>query len=63
MAKKKLVVATEVWETQQGRISKAVVRNADGTFNGATNQTKGVRVRAKSASRIKRTPSLSLVGR
>ena len=62
MAKNKLIIATEIWETQNGRISKAVVRNADGTFDGATNQTKGVRVRSKSATR-KKGSRFSLVGR
>jgi len=40
----KLIVATEIWNTKTGRISKAVVRNPKGTFVGATNQTKGIPV-------------------
>ena len=37
----KVIVATEAWNTSRGTIAKAVVRKTDGTFIGATNQTKG----------------------
>ena len=36
----KLTVRTEIWNTQSGEGFKAVVRNPNGTFNGATNQTR-----------------------
>lgn len=36
----RLVVRTEIWNTQSGEGFKAVVRNTNGTFNGATNQTR-----------------------
>jgi hypothetical protein len=36
----KVIVATEAWNTRKGTIAKAVVRKTDGTFVGATNQTK-----------------------
>lgn len=39
----KVLVSTEVWNTNKGTIAKAVVRKTDGTFIGATNQTKGVK--------------------
>lgn len=54
----KAIVSTETWNTSAGKVIKAVVRNANGTFNGATNQTKGVPVKAK-ASR----PRVTVVGR
>jgi hypothetical protein len=34
-----LVVRTEVWNTRQGEVAKAVVRTDKGVFVGATNQT------------------------
>lgn len=34
-----LVVRTEVWNSPQGPIAKAVVRTTDGRIVGATNQT------------------------
>lgn len=37
-----VTVSTEVWNTAKGKVAKAVVRKTDGTFVGATNQTKGV---------------------
>lgn len=37
-----IVVATEVWNTKDGKVIKAVTRNEKGTFLGATNQTKGI---------------------
>ncbi len=40
----RLVVATEVWNTKTGDVFKAVVRNPNGTFDGATNQTKNIPV-------------------
>lgn len=36
----KLTVRTEIWVTKSGEGFKAVVRNPNGTFNGATNQTR-----------------------
>ena len=36
----KLTVRTEIWNTQKGEGIKAVVRNPNGTFDGATNQTR-----------------------
>lgn len=39
----RLVVATELWNTKQGEGYKAVVRNPNGTFDGATNQTRLMR--------------------
>jgi hypothetical protein len=36
----RLVVGTEIWITKAGEGFKAVVRNPNGTFDGATNQTK-----------------------
>lgn len=38
----RLVVRTEKWNTQSGEGFKAVVRNPNGTFDGATNQTRFV---------------------
>lgn len=35
----KIVLATEVWNTKQGEVVKAVARDERGTFLGATNQT------------------------
>ena len=55
----KAIVSTEVWDTKAGVVSKAVVRNAKGHFIGATNQTKGVPIKAKSV----RVKNLSIVGR
>ena len=36
----KLTVRTEIWNTKSGEGIKAVVRNPNGTFDGATNQTR-----------------------
>lgn len=36
----RLTVRTEIWNTQSGEGFKAVVRNPNGTFDGATNQTR-----------------------
>jgi hypothetical protein len=36
----RLVVGTEIWNTKSGEGYKAVVRNPNGTFDGATNQTR-----------------------
>ena len=43
-AKKRVVVSTEKWNTQKGEGYKAVVRNPNGTFDGATNQTRFVAI-------------------
>jgi len=61
MAKMKIVIATEKWATANGDVYKAVVRDANGKFLGATNQTKNIPVKAKTAR--KRTPTLFLVGK
>jgi hypothetical protein len=53
----KAIVATEIWNTADGKIAKAAVRDSKGRFLGATNQTKGVKV-AKSVR-----PRVALVGR
>lgn len=44
--KNKMVVSTEKWNTVKGEVYKAVVRDANGKFLGATNQTKGIPVKA-----------------
>ena len=36
----RLEVRTEIWNTKSGEGIKAVVRNPNGTFDGATNQTR-----------------------
>ncbi len=36
----RLTVRTEIWNTKSGEGFKAVVRNPNGTFDGATNQTR-----------------------
>ena len=36
----KVIVRTEKWNTSEGTVIKAVVRTPEGTFVGATNQTK-----------------------
>ena len=36
----RLSVRTEIWNTKSGEGIKAVVRNPNGTFDGATNQTR-----------------------
>lgn len=40
----KILVNTEVWNRTEGKVAKTVLRNEDGTFVGATNQTKEVKV-------------------
>ena len=50
MARQKLVVSTEIWNTQNGEVYKAVVRDANGKFIGATNQTKSIPVKKKRRS-------------
>ena len=35
----KVIVRTEKWNTKQGTVIKAVVRDENGIFLGATNQT------------------------
>lgn len=37
-----IVIRTEVWNTRNGQIVKAVVRDAKGKILGATNQTAAV---------------------
>ena len=53
----KVIVATEVWTVNGNPVAKAVVRKTDGTFVGATNQTK-----ALEATKIVR-PRVTIVGR
>jgi hypothetical protein len=50
MARNKLVVSTEKWDTKNGEVYKAVVRDSAGKFIGATNQTKSIPVRQKRRS-------------
>lgn len=50
MARTKIVVSTEKWNTQNGEVYKAVVRDANGKFIGATNQTKSIPVKQKRKS-------------
>lgn len=38
----KVTVANEIWNTKQGKVAKAVVRDTEGRFLGATNQTKAI---------------------
>jgi hypothetical protein len=59
MARKKIVIATEKWNTKNGEIYKAVVRDANGHFIGATNQTKNIPVKQKRKSPM----TLFLVGK
>ena len=59
MARGKIVVSTEKWNTKNGEVYKAVVRDANGKFIGATNQTKSIPVKAKRKSR----PSLFIMGK
>jgi hypothetical protein len=58
---KKIVIATEKWNTKNGEVYKAVVRTAEGKFLGATNQT--TNIPAKPKAKRKRSPSLILVGK
>jgi hypothetical protein len=53
----KVIVATEVWTVNGKAVAKAVVRKTDGTFVGATNQTKPIE-----AAKIVR-PRVVIVGR
>ena len=50
MARQKIVIATERWNTKNGEVIKAVVRGANGEFLGATNQTTNIPVKAKRKS-------------
>jgi hypothetical protein len=59
MARQKIVVSTEKWNTQNGEVYKAVVRDANGKFIGATNQTKAIPVKQKRKAR----PSFFLMGK
>lgn len=52
----KVTVRTEIWNTKNGRVAKAVARDEKGTFLGATNQTEAIKV-AKSVR-----PRVTLVG-
>lgn len=59
MARQKIVISTEKWNTKDGEVYKAVVRDANGKFLGATNQTKSVPVKQKRKVR----PSFFLMGK
>lgn len=59
MARQKIVVSTEIWDTKDGEVYKAVVRDANGKFIGATNQTKSIPVKKKRKAR----PSFFLMGK
>lgn len=52
----KFIVATEVWNVNGKSVAKAVVRKTDGTFVGATNQTKPIEAKVV-------RPRVTLVGR
>lgn len=52
----KVIVRTEIWNTAQGKVVKAVARDEAGTFLGATNQTE-----AYKAAKVVR-PRVKLVG-
>lgn len=40
----KVTVRTEIWNTKAGKVVKAVARDENGTFLGATNQTEAIKV-------------------
>lgn len=40
----KVILATEVWNTKQGKVIKAVARTDKGIFLGATNQTDSISI-------------------
>jgi hypothetical protein len=50
MARQKIVISTEKWATKNGEVYKAVVRDANGKFLGATNQTTNIPVKQKRKS-------------
>jgi hypothetical protein len=54
----KLVVSTEKWNTANGEVYKAVVRDSTGKFIGATNQTESIPVKPK-----RNRSRFSLIGR
>jgi len=56
----KVIVATEVWYTSKGQVVKAVVRNVDGQFLGATNQTQAFK--ADKPTKVVR-PRVTITGR
>ena len=53
----KVIASTEVWARSTGKVAKAVFRNTNGTFVGATNQTKEIPI-----GKVVR-PRVTLVGR
>lgn len=57
--KTKIVISTEKWNTQKGEVYKAVVRDANGKFLGATNQTTNIPVKQKR----KASPRFFLMGK
>lgn len=52
------IMSTEVWNRKNGKVAKAVLRTAKGTFLGATNQSSETPVKGK-VSR----PRVTVVGR
>lgn len=48
----KAIVRTEVWNTANGKIVKAVTRDEYGRILGATNQTSGVVIKRTSRPRV-----------
>jgi hypothetical protein len=52
----KVIIATELWNTAAGTVAKAVARKTDGTFLGATNQTKPIKAKVV-------RPRVTVVGR
>lgn len=59
MARAKIVISTEKWNTRNGEVYKAVVRGANGEFLGATNQTTSIPVKQKR----KASPRFFLMGK
>lgn len=54
----KQIMSTEIWKRPTGLVAKAVLRNTNGTFAGATNQTSEKPVKAKTSR-----PRVTVVGR
>lgn len=48
-----VIVNTEVWNRNTGKVAKTVLRNEDGTFIGATNKTREVKVAKTVRPRVK----------
>ena len=54
----KQIMSTEIWNRRNGKVAKAVLRNANGTFIGATNQSSEKPVKGKVTR-----PRVTVVGR